>query len=71
MNKSAETCRKNGWQVGDVLEGDEGYGPTRIKITAIGEQAILARRIMQDGNSVEDYESTWTLACRDWRKVDS
>ncbi len=26
----AETCRLNGWGVGTVLVGDEGYGPTTI-----------------------------------------
>ena len=67
---AAETCRQNGWQVGDVLEGDEGHGPTRIRITAIGERGILAIPIMQSGYLVEDsYEGPWALAYRDWRKV--
>jgi len=30
---SAETCALNGWHVGTVIEGDEGYGPTRIHCT--------------------------------------
>ena len=68
--KAADTCRLNGWQVGDSLEGDEGHGPTRIRITAIGEDFILARAIMQSGVPIQDsYESTWTLAYRDWKKV--
>jgi hypothetical protein len=67
---SAETCRANGWQVGDVLEGDEGHGATRIRITAIGEESILARPVLQSGLPVDGYESPWTLAYRDWRKVD-
>ena len=67
---AAETCRQNGWHVGDVLEGDEGRGPTRIRITAIGEDAILARPIMQSGAPIDDsYESNWTLAYRDWKMV--
>jgi len=67
---AAETCRQNGWQVGDILEGDEGHGPTRIWITAIGEESILARPIMQSGEPITDiYESGWTLAYRDWKKV--
>ena len=67
---AAETCRRNGWQVGDVLEGDEGHGPTRIRITAIGKEVILARPIMQSGRPIEDgYEWPWTLAYRDWKKV--
>jgi len=70
MKRTAvETCRQNGWQVGDVLDGDEGHGPTRIRITAIGEEAILARAIMQSGEPVDGYEGTWTLAYRDWKKV--
>jgi hypothetical protein len=71
MNRqsAAETCRQNRWHVGDVLEGDEGRGPTRIKITAIGEESILARAIMQSGELVDGYEGPWTLAYRDWRKV--
>ena len=36
-----ETIELNGWGVGDILEGDEGYGPDRIKITAIGEDKFL------------------------------
>jgi len=68
---AAETCRQNGWQVGDVLEGDEDYGPTRIRITAIGEEGILARPILQSGRAVDGYESPWNLAYRDWRKVDT
>jgi hypothetical protein len=67
---AADTCRLNGWQSEDVLEGDEGNGPTRIKITAIGEDCILARAIMQSGVPIHDgYESPWTLAYRDWKKV--
>ena len=33
-----ETLDLNGWRVGDVLEGDEGHGPSRILITTIGEE---------------------------------
>lgn len=58
-----ETCKLNGWTVGDIIEGDEGYGPTRIIITAIGVRKILACQI--DG----DCESPWTFACREWEKV--
>jgi len=59
----AETCRLNGWDVGTVLVGDEGYGPTTIRITAIGDEAILAR-------TGSRRESTWTLTCRDWFEED-
>jgi len=60
----AETCRLNGWGVGTVLVGDEGYGPTTIRITAIGDEAILARRTLPGR-----CESTWTLTCREWEVV--
>lgn len=64
-----EICRENGWIVGDVLEGDEGYGPTRILITAIGEKQILARKLSHSGAGCQGSESHWTLQCRDWKKV--
>ena len=56
-------CREHGWGVGTRLVGDEGYGPTEIVITAIGNQTLLARAI-PNGT-----ESPWTLSCRDWREV--
>ena len=69
----AETCRLNGWTVGDQLAGDEGYGPSIIEITAIGEERILARCLshFRRGEKVEcdERESSWTLVCRDWRKI--
>ena len=64
----AETCRLNGWAAGAHLVGDEGYGPTVIRLTAIGESAILARAVMLDGEPIERRETTWTLECRDWRE---
>lgn len=68
---SAGLCRANGWTVGDVLEGDEGYGPTRIVITAIGEAGVLARAISHAGKPRNDSEGIWTLLVRDWKKVPS
>ena len=38
---SAERCRRNGWEVGDVLR----RGDYEMRITAIGEQAILCRHL--------------------------
>jgi len=46
---SAEKCRRNGWKVGTRIVGDEGYGPTVIEITAIGEEAVLAKCISHNG----------------------
>jgi hypothetical protein len=68
---SAEICRTNGWVVGDVLEGNEGYGADRIVITAIGEDGVLARKIsVKNGEAVNARESAWSLDARPWVKVD-
>ena len=58
----AAACRARGWGVGTVLVGDEGRGPARIVITAIGEKQILARR----ESDISDYEGSWFLNCRCW-----
>lgn len=61
----AEICRLNGWFAGTVIEGDEGYGPERIEITAVGRDSILA--ISKSARYA--HEGTWTLTCRNWKKV--
>jgi hypothetical protein len=58
----ADFCREMGWEVGQRLIGDEGYGPAIIEITAIGKSSILARNIHEHG-----WESQWTLRTRDWQ----
>jgi len=65
----AQRCRRNGWLPGTWLAGDEGYGVTVIEITAVGERYILAKRVSHKGETVNRYESLWTLSCRKWRKV--
>lgn len=63
----AETCRLNGWTVGTVLVGDEGFGHEKIRITAIGEKSILAKLIEdRNGNAVDGREGSWTLRYREW-----
>lgn len=64
----ADTCRANGWTVGTRLVGDEGYGPTVIEITAIGEERILARAISHGGKPYrrQPDETTWLLDHREW-----
>ncbi len=73
MVSDAERCRRNGWGPGTRLVGDEGYGPTVIEITAVGEHAILAKKIEQAGeprlHPADQRENAWTLTCRDWREV--
>ena len=69
MGKSAaEVCRFFGWQVGDRIVGDEGYGPTVLRITAIGERDILARPLSGPGADT-GHEGRWVLWCRDWRRI--
>lgn len=51
------------WPVGTRLVGDEGYGPTTIRITYVSDQYILAI------NEATGSESSWTLGCRDWVPV--
>ena len=57
---SASYCRRMGWGPGAHIVGDEGYGPTAITITAVGQEGILAKA---DGRD----ENTWTLEHRDWQ----
>jgi hypothetical protein len=61
---SADLCRKNGWTVGTVLEADEGNGPERIVITAVGEESVLAKAFC-----LHQHESNWNLTFRDWKEV--
>lgn len=62
---NAETCFLNKWDVGDILEGDEGGGPERIIITAIGFEHVLAfwERTGREASTV--------LSVREWKKVGS
>jgi hypothetical protein len=70
----AGKCRANGWGVGDVLEGFEFGRGDRIRLTAIGEDNILARTVASkvrggEWAAAEGYETLWTLDCREWKKV--
>lgn len=65
----AETIRLNGWGVGDILEGDEGYGPSRILITAIGSERFLCRWDHKCKGKFGEESGATTLTCRDWKKV--
>lgn len=66
---AAVICRERGWTAGTCLEGDEGYGPTVIRITAVGERNILARGLTDKGKPVKWWEGSWGLDCRDWHEV--
>lgn len=68
----ADTCRANGWTVGTRLVGDEGYGPTVIEITAIGERNIMAKEISHNYHMAKySDERSWTLSCREWTRVET
>lgn len=68
---SADLCRRNGWGPGTRLVGDEGYGPTVIEITAVGDESILAKRISHNGQpSTWPFENMWTLEYRPWQLWD-
>ncbi len=64
-----KTLELNGWGIGDILEGDEGYGPQWILITAIGEETFLCRWKYEAGQKFGAEKGNTTLTCRDWRKV--
>ena len=67
---NAAKCRKNKWTIGTYLYGNEGFGPEVIKITAIGEEAILARQITnRHGEKINTFEGHWDLFRRKWRKI--
>lgn len=65
-----ETCDLNGWDVGTRLVGDEGYGPTVIRLTYFTEDgALLAVTESRNGEPVSDREHFWTLQRREWSVV--
>ena len=66
----SETLKLNGWGVGDVLEGDEGYGPDRIKITAIGEELFLCKWDYKCTGNYGKESGNTRLSFRNWKKVD-
>ena len=69
MREPADICRENGWIPGTRLVGDEGYGPTVIEITAVGERSILAKTVSHNGQPSTVREGNWCLWCRDWHVV--
>ncbi len=70
-NTEAETLDLNGWGVGDILEGDEGYGADRILITAVGEESFLCKWDYKATGEYAEESGSTTLSCREWKKVDS
>lgn len=64
---SAEAARHHGWTAGTVLSGDDEWGTETILITAVGENAVLARRLGPNGTYGP--ESAWTLGIRRWWRI--
>jgi hypothetical protein len=64
---SVELCKANGWKVGTKLGGTEHYpGGSNycvIEITAIGDQAILAKCLTHHTS-----EATWVFQMREWKE---
>lgn len=71
FDNQADACRARGWLPGTRLVGDEGYGATVIEITALGRSSVTAVTISHNGVARYGPESNWTLAYRDWQKVES
>ncbi len=68
-NIEAKTLELNGWGVGDILEGDEGYGADRIVITAVGEESFLCKWDYKAKGVYGEESGNTTLTCREWKKV--
>ena len=70
---SAELCRANGWNVGDVLEViDKENSVLRhiaVRITAIGEELTLARHRILILGDYWSAERGFTLMEGVWHKV--
>lgn len=66
-----ETLMLNNWKVGDILEGDEGYGPDRILITALGHERFLCKWDYKCKGEYAEESGNTTLYHRDWKKVGS
>jgi hypothetical protein len=68
---NADVCRRNGWEPGTLLIGTDRQGACVIRLTAVGESAILAKKMTQDGkpvNSIAGRECVWDLHLRDWQR---
>jgi hypothetical protein len=68
----AQRCRRNGWKVGDVLQDTDGR---RIRLTAIGEECVLAVQILRIWEESweewcgKGWETGWALDVVRWRRI--
>lgn len=67
----ADLARANGWEPGTHLAGDNPLGVMVLRITAIGEEHVLARVVSVAGQPPKHwpFEACRNLRDRDWRKV--
>ena len=62
-------------QPGDILESTSLWGRTRIQITAVGEEFVLAREVQRqfpmhrETPEFDPVECRWNLALREWSLV--
>lgn len=68
MPSSADRCRSNRWTPGTLLVGEDGGVTCAVRLTAVGEAAILARLVAThdgDGWTAQRCgEGVWELAGR-------
>ena len=61
----ADFCRRMGWGVGTQIR----HGETRVKITAIGDELVLARfRVV--GQDEYSSECSWASCGQNWEEVE-
>jgi hypothetical protein len=70
----ARRCKRNNWIIGDRLEStvDNGFSrsTSRIEITAIGRECVLAVETWRNGRDIlNPVEMLWCLGDRKWRRV--
>ena len=68
---SAQICRDLGWEVGTLLRTCDQFDRVEIRITAIGNEEVLAEQV-RDGAGIEieePCELLWELTCRDWERA--
>lgn len=66
MSTSAHICRVRGWKPGMVLQGTKAEAAFTIRITAIGEDTVLARRLTRDGIPSLGEDRVWNIGARGW-----
>ena len=71
---AADDARAMGLQVGDTIEGTLGRSVARLTMLWIGQSVVVWSVTEHDQGHewTEPRESaSWTLECRDWRKVEA